>query len=243
MGTPERAADPSHLPKKGGNARPGPPAGLPVQRRGTAPQMHGRYPDYDVLNAADHWDPVTRRVIFERVANIPELQFFTATEARTLRAFCDVVTGQTSDPRIPVLEMVDAKLHSGQLDGYRYADMPADPETWQRVAAALDRAAQNSEQSVTFAELDSEMQHQVVETFAKGELEMDIPAVRAWSVVMRGVLGAFYSHPWAWNEIGFGGPAYPRGYARLGPGQREHWEAPPEFSIDPVGDVHERGLE
>ena len=35
---------------------------------------------------------------------------------------------------------------------------------------------------------------------------------------MRGVLGAFYSHPWAWNEIGFGGPAYPRGYARLGPG-------------------------
>ena len=27
----------------------------------------------------------------------------------------------------------------------------------------------------------------------------------------------FYSHPWAWNEIGFGGPAYPQGYMRLGP--------------------------
>ncbi len=38
---------------------------------------------------------------------------------------------------------------------------------------------------------------------------------------MRSVLSAFYSHPWAWNEIGFGGPAYPRGYARLGAGQRE----------------------
>ena len=34
---------------------------------------------------------------------------------------------------------------------------------------------------------------------------------------MRGIVGAFYSHPWAWNEIGFGGPAYPRGYMRLGP--------------------------
>ncbi len=32
---------------------------------------------------------------------------------------------------------------------------------------------------------------------------------RAWSVSMRMVLAAFYSHPWAWNEIGFGGPAYP----------------------------------
>jgi len=35
---------------------------------------------------------------------------------------------------------------------------------------------------------------------------------------MRAILAAFYSHPWAWNEIGFGGPAYPRGYIRLGQG-------------------------
>ena len=35
---------------------------------------------------------------------------------------------------------------------------------------------------------------------------------------MRSVLAAFYSHPWAWNEIGFGGPAYPRGYMRLAEG-------------------------
>ena len=33
---------------------------------------------------------------------------------------------------------------------------------------------------------------------------------------MRVVLSCFYSHPWAWNEIGFGGPAYPRGYSRFG---------------------------
>ena len=41
---------------------------------------------------------------------------------------------------------------------------------------------------------------------------------------MRDTLAAFYSHPWAWNEIGFGGPAYPRGYARLGVGLSEAWE-------------------
>ena len=61
---------------------------------------------------------------------------------------------------------------------------------------------------------------------------------------MRGVLGAFYSHPWAWNEIGFGGPAYPRGYVRLGAGQREHWEAPTGSSEStPCTMSHERGLE
>ena len=80
--------------------------------------------------------------------------------------------------------------------------------------------------------------------FSQGELPWEGAAVaKAWAVVMRDVLSAFYSHPWAWNEIGFGGPAYPRGYARLGPGQREHWESPPEFELDPVRDVTERGLE
>ena len=59
----------------------------------------------------------------------------------------------------------------------------------------------------------------------------------------RSVLAAFYSHPWAWNEIGFGGPAYPRGYARLGVGLSESWEGEEAFDVDPVADVKQRGLE
>jgi hypothetical protein len=70
-----------------------------------------------------------------------------------------------------------------------------------------------------------------------------MPPEKAWSVVMRAVLGAFYSHPWAWNEIGFGGPAYPQGYARMGVGQSEGWEGEEASSVDPVADVVERGVE
>jgi hypothetical protein len=228
-----------HLPKQGGDTTPGPPAGLPRQRRGTSPQMRGRYPDYDVLTAAGHWDAKTRAVVLDRVANVPPIRFFTEQEARTLRAFCDLVTGQDAEPRIPVLEMVDTKLHAGQLDGFRHHDMPPDPETWRLLAANLDQSAGED----GFAGASSELQHEIVQKLSEGELEWDLPVSKAWSVVMRGVLAAFYSHPWAWNEIGFGGPAYPRGYARLGAGEREHWEAPPEFAIDPVADVRERGLE
>ena len=64
---------------------------------------------------------------------------------------------------------------------------------------------------------------------------------RAFSVVMRGVAAQFYSHPWAWNEIGFGGPAYPRGFARFGlMSTRESFEAPGAFAEDPVRDVEAR---
>jgi hypothetical protein len=205
--------------------------------------MRGRYPHFDVLATVEHWDAHTREVVLGRVANVPPLRFFGEREVPTLRAFCDVVMGQDAEPRIPVLEMVDEKLHADRLDGFRYENMPTDQETWRRVAANLDESARQAGADGGFAAAGSELQHELVERFSKGELEWDIPVSRAWSVVMRMVLSAFYSHPWAWNEIGFGGPAYPRGFARLGPGQRDHWESPPEFSVDPVADVHERGLE
>jgi hypothetical protein len=121
--------------------------------------------------------------------------------------------------------------------------MPSDPEAWREVARMLDAAA--AEQGAeSFAAAKREAQLRIVERFSQGELDWDgLPVAKAWGLVMRDVLGAFYSHPWAWNEIGFGGPAYPRGFARLGAGQREHWESPPEFELDPVRDVAERGLE
>ncbi|MGH2880792.1 MAG: gluconate 2-dehydrogenase subunit 3 family protein [Solirubrobacteraceae bacterium] len=232
-----------HLPKQGSDTSPGPPAQLPRQRRGTTPQMRGRYPDYDVLGAAPHWDAKTRAVVLDRVANVPPIRFFNEEQSQTLSAFCDVVTGQDSEPRIPVLEMVDAKLYAGHLDGFRHHDMPADPDTWRQVAANLDRSARERGAEAGFAGADSPLRHEIVQMFSEGEIDWDMPVSKAWGVVMRGVLGAFYSHPWAWSEIGFGGPAYPRGYARLGAGQREHWEAPPEFAIDPVADVRRRGIE
>ncbi len=237
------AGDASHLPKRGGDTTPGPPPGLPRQVRGTTPQMRGRYPNFDVLATTEHWDEHTRRVVLQRVAKAPAVRFFSAREAQTLRAFCDVVLGQDAQPRIPVLEMVDEKLHAGRLDGFRYADMPPDPETWRRVAANLDESARAAGAEGGFAVAGVELQHELVERFSEGRLEWDLPVSRAWSVVMRMVLAAFYSHPWAWNEIGFGGPAYPRGFARLAPGQRDHWESPPQFSVDPVADVRERGVE
>jgi hypothetical protein len=200
---------------------------LRPQRNGVAPQMQGSYPDYNVLDQMDHWDPVTRRLVLDRVEIVPPLRFFTAPEATTLGAFCDLVLAQDAEPRIPVLNMIDAKLFERQLDGFRYADMPDDPETWRRVALGLDAAARQHG-AIDFVSAAAEAQDRVIDAFAKAELHGevwdDLPPARAWKVVTRGMLSAFYSHPWAWNEIGFGGPAYPRGYARMGVGQRETWE-------------------
>jgi hypothetical protein len=242
--------EPDHLPNNRAEQAHADPYELPRQRRGTTPQLHGRYPDWDVLAEAGHWDEVTRRVVLDRVENVPPIRFFSTEEELTLRAFCDVVTAQDSEPRIQVVNYVDEKLYEGRLDGYRYFDLPDDRETWRRVARGLDETARAAGET-SFAFAEESVRAEICHRFSKAELHggtwATLNVSRAWSVVMRHVLAAFYAHPWAWNEIGFGGPAYPRGYAAFGSPhlgeEAEHWESQEAYSRDPVPDVKRRGLD
>ena len=231
-----------HLPNNRPDKLPADPGDLPRQRRGTTPQMHGRYPDYDVLSEQGHWDEATRKVVLERVHDVPPIRFLSADEVPTARAFLDTVLAQDAEPRIPVLEMVDAKLHARKFDGYRYAGMPDDAQTFRIVLRGLDEAAGRP-----FSHATAQERLDICSAFSNGELTggawEEVDPKTAWKVCMRLAMSQFYSHPWAWNEIGFGGPAYPRGYARLGIGMSETWEGEPAYDRDPVRDVSERDVD
>jgi hypothetical protein len=210
--------------------------------------MIGRYPDFDVFDAQDTWDTATAAVVWARLDSSGPLRFFTTAEEPIARAFCDTVLAQHSEPRVPVVEMVDAKLAAGNLDGFQYADMPDDRDTWRLVLAGLDHTARQAYRA-GFVDISEQRREHIVGEFASARLvgggwdELNVS--RAWSVVMRAVLAAFYAHPWAWNEIGFGGPAYPRGFMRLGgpgregPAVREPFETPGATDRDPVRDAHQ----
>ena len=234
-----RYRDSSHLPNKRPGRR-GPELDvLPQQRRGITPQMVGRYPDYNVMSEAENWDPATRQVVEQRLRITDDQRFFTNEEASTAHAFCDLVLAQTREPRVPVVAMIDQKLADRKFDGYRYADMPSDDETWRMALRGLDQVAQRR-YGALFADCDEAAQEAIIEQFSKGELQGDtwdeLNCQRAFSILMRAALSEFYSHPWAWNEIGFGGPAYPRGYMRLGEGVREPYEKREAVHDDPVRD-------
>src|SRR5436305_1723242 len=158
-----------HLPNLRTNRQPASPDELPRQRNGVTPQMHGRYPDYNVLDQADHWDEVTRKVVLDRVEHVPPIRFFTRGEAAVLGALCDIVMAQDREPKIPVLNFVDAKLWAGELDGFRFAGMPDDRETWRRAAVGLDAAARQHGAG-DFAGASGEVQHKVVDAFHRGDL-------------------------------------------------------------------------
>jgi hypothetical protein len=51
------------------------------------------------------------------------------------------------------------------------------------------------------------------------------PALFFKERVLHDIVSAYYAHPTAWSEIGWSGPASPRGFVRLDKGMRDPWEA------------------
>ena len=76
----------------------------------------GRFPGFNVLGQARHWDSVTAGMITARTGPPPRPRFFTEAEQASAAALLDQLTGQCDEPvGVPVLEMVDARLAAGGL--------------------------------------------------------------------------------------------------------------------------------
>jgi hypothetical protein len=207
--------------------------GSALEGSAVTPGGQGHFEGFDVLRNVGHWDPVTARVVLARMKPALEARFFTPGEQATAGALFDQLVAQHDEPKVPVLMMVDRRLSAGETDGWRYADMAEDGEAWRITLAALDEEAEEAH-GQPFHRLASEHQEKLVQAVQDAKVWHQLPAPRVWSLWTRYACTAFYSHPWAWNEIGFGGPAYPRGYKAIGINKREGWEVADRADTDPV---------
>jgi Gluconate 2-dehydrogenase subunit 3 len=203
------------------------------------PGNKGRFGDYDVLGEVSRWDLVTSGVVLARLDTDPQLSFFTAEEEPTVRALVDLLLAQHEEPRVPVTELIDQRLTAGLTDGWHYEDMPEDGDAWRQSLAGLDEEATDTF-GERFHRLSLQQQGSLVQAVQDADEWHGFKVTRLWSLWTRYSSTAFYSHPWAWNEIGFGGPAYPRGYKNLGIDARERWEYPDLDASDPVPWAHRR---
>lgn len=195
----------------------------------------GRFPGFDVTSQAGHWDETTRATVEARLGVPPSPRFFTEVEQVAASALFDQLLHQRSEPRVPVAQMVDARLAEKQTDGWHYETMPTDEVAWRESLAGLDADGIDMH-GHTFADCTWDQQHAMLESIH--HLAHDqwhgMVAAHLWGLWTRYACTAFYAHPWAWNEIGFDGPAYPRGYKNMGVDRLESFEvhdAHPEADI------------
>jgi hypothetical protein len=193
-----------------------------------------RFPGFDVLSQAPHWDQVTAGLVLSRTGPAPVIRFFTPPEQACAAALLGLILDLGEEPSVPVLEMIDARLESGETDGWRYADMPEDGQAWRDTLSYLDAdAAERC--GTTFAQAPEAGQAALLKAVQDGKTWHGLPAEHVWSLWTRYACTAFYSHPAAWEEIGFPGPAYPRGYKNAGVDKLEPFEVrDARPGIDPV---------
>jgi hypothetical protein len=194
--------------------------------------FHTPYRGYDVLDKWDSpsWNEQTRGVVRQRLEQVPPRRFLSEGQWSLLEAIAARLVPQDDrvEP-IPIVPWIDAMLHHNCGPGYRYADMPPLREAWRQGLDAIAAEARSRHgkgfETLSPGEQDallSDVQHNRVE----GSHWSRLPAGGFFlHHLLKSVVGIYYSHPAAWSEIGFGGPASPRGYARLGLDERDPWEA------------------
>ncbi|HEV7206035.1 MAG TPA: gluconate 2-dehydrogenase subunit 3 family protein [Jatrophihabitans sp.] len=207
-------------------------------QRAVTPQRRGRFPGFDVLDSVDVWDDVTAGVVLARLAPPGEFAFFTPAEVAVAAPLTHLLLAQDAEPRVPVLTLIDHRLAVGETDGWHYDELPEDAQAWRESLDALDSDARDAHSGRSFPHLVPSEQAALLQAVQdrvtdQGRWHM-WPAKHIWSLWTRYVCTAFYSHPWAWNEIGFPGPAYPRGYLNPGVNARDRWEGAELRAVDPL---------
>lgn len=198
-------------------------------------KIESLYPGYDVLAKwnTPSWNEQTRAVIAKRLDEVPSREFLDELGYKTLEAICDRVMPQPErapHEKVPIAPWIDQKLKRNETTGTRYVPLPPLQECWRHGIHAIDAEARHRLHR-SFHLLDPAEQNMILHAINSGDVLAPnwgkrLPAPLFFrKVLLPAIVTIYYAHPSAWSEIGFGGPASPRGYLRLQPNRRDPWEA------------------
>lgn len=194
--------------------------------------MTDRYPGYDVLSKRDglSWNDATRQVIEKRLTVVDVPEFFDERAFQILQRLCRRILPQPDRrTEIPLAAYIDRHLLTSGDTGTRIDPMPYDGDAWRRALPALDAEAQSA-YGTSFSALSDEDADALLHRMQDGLLHAaewgDMPAQLFFTKrILVDIPAMYYAHPAAWSEMGFGGPASPRGYVRMQANRRDPWEA------------------
>ena len=196
----------------------------------TKRKQPGYYPGYSTLGQKGYWDEATRRVVEDRVHNVPPIRFFNAEELLIMTAVADrhfaagrPAAGVPHPDRQPHRRAA-VREQDRRLPLRRYAVRSRSVSAWVCVRSTRRRARFTIRPFVDLDPLEAGCHAEIAarrqdagRRTRSGRRCRSIASGICW---FSDCVEAYYAHPWAWDEIGYGGPAYPRAYMRLEGGCR-----------------------
>ncbi|WP_366923158.1 gluconate 2-dehydrogenase subunit 3 family protein [Metallumcola ferriviriculae] len=189
-----------------------------------------RYKGFNVLDEKKEWDQHTEEIVLKRLGPFAAPKFLLPEEKEMLKA---IASHLIYDDRKEILEFVinhtDESLTSPVGEGERKPDAPPLKDLIRWGLKALDNAARG-QFDCSFVELNAGQQFEMVAALQKAKAYLvpdwqQIPQKELFKKLASLIVSAYYAHPTIWSEIGYAGPAYPRGYVRLEFGLTDPWEA------------------
>ena len=188
------------------------------------------YPDYDVRDSLKEWDPLTTDLVLKRLGPFPPLKFIKDEEEPKLRRIAKHLVYDSRDEIIDwVIHFLDQRLNNNQGEYQRKPKSPPEDVLIRKGLQAIDTVAEKIYDN-RFLEIKIRQQFEILSKLQVGKA----PDIPAWSSIPQKELfdklltltiSAYFSHPTVWSEMGYGGPAYPRGYYRTEFGLADPWEA------------------
>jgi hypothetical protein len=183
------------------------------------------YGNFDVMNEKEEWDPHTREIVEKRTsANLG----FEGDDSKLLYDVCSILLDES---RPPVLQFIVYHFHTKFAAEIGEAQRK---KGVQKEALLIQTGLQDLQTfslqhfNKTFSLLEESEKKDIIKKIADGTLPPDVGKNLSKDFFKKFLslsVEAFYSHPDVWSEIGYAGPAYPRGYVRTELGLTDPWEA------------------
>lgn len=187
------------------------------------------YPGYNVMHEEPAWDDHTREIVRKRLGRFERLEFLAEPEAAVLARIVATLVGDDSAPPIEfAIHHIDSREKGRIGESQRKTGVPRESD--------LIRAGLRAIEAESYAAYGGGFADQAPESCAAllGRLERsELPGTGHWqgipqkdlfTMLLTLAVEAYYSHPQVWSEIGYGGPAYPRGYVRTELDLTDPWE-------------------
>jgi hypothetical protein len=187
------------------------------------------YPEYNVADQFHEWDKNTQETIHTRLSAF-QIKFFTPEEQELLVSLFPILfPSHLGDFGINILSILDERCLNEKCQTYVKGTSLLTIDVIRKGLKAIHLEC-FTQFHQPFSQLEKKLQLSYIES-----LKLNIGDKKVWKEFSPALfLKTFsfdmvkitYSDPSIWSKIGYGGPAFPRGYYAFGFKQFDTWEAP-----------------